>query len=69
MNFGEAIEHLKKGGRASRPGWNGKGMWIGIDTPGDDDELPYVFMITADDKIVPWVASQTEMLAEDWVTI
>ncbi len=28
--------------------------------------LPYITMKTADDKIVPWVASQTDLLAEDW---
>lgn len=28
--------------------------------------LPYITMKTADDKIVPWLASQTDLLAEDW---
>jgi len=28
--------------------------------------LPYITMKTADDKIVPWLASQTDVLAEDW---
>lgn len=28
MNFGQAIEALKKGDRVCRKGWNGKGMWI-----------------------------------------
>jgi Protein of unknown function (DUF2829) len=28
--------------------------------------LPYITMKTADDKIVPWLASQTDILAEDW---
>lgn len=28
---------------------------------------PNIIMKTADDEIVPWVASQTDMLAEDWV--
>lgn len=28
MNFGQAIEALKAGGKVSRAGWNGKGMFV-----------------------------------------
>lgn len=28
---------------------------------------PHIDMKTADDKVVPWLASQTDMLAEDWI--
>jgi len=28
--------------------------------------LPWIGMKTADDKFVPWLASQTDILAEDW---
>lgn len=27
---------------------------------------PWIGMKTADDKFVPWLASQTDLLAEDW---
>lgn len=27
-DFGDAIRHIKAGGRAQRVGWNGRGMWI-----------------------------------------
>lgn len=30
------------------------------------DYCPHVDMRTADGKIVPWLCSQTDMLAEDW---
>ena len=30
------------------------------------DLLPWIGMKTADEKFVPWLASQTDMLAEDW---
>ena len=30
---------------------------------------PHVDMRTADGKIVPWLASQTDLLAEDWVIV
>ena len=29
--------------------------------------LPYIMMRTADGAFVPWLASQTDILAEDWV--
>lgn len=31
--------------------------------------LPWIGMKTADDKFVPWLASQTDMLAEDWTVV
>ena len=30
---------------------------------------PHIDMRTADGKIVPWLASQTDVLAEDWVIV
>ena len=31
--------------------------------------LPYLAMKTADDAFVPWLASQTDILAEDWIIL
>lgn len=31
--------------------------------------LPYITMKTADNKIVPWLCSQTDLLAEDWFVV
>lgn len=31
--------------------------------------LPYVTMKTADGKIVPWLCSQTDLLADDWFVL
>lgn len=68
LNFGEALEVLKSGGRVQRSGWNGKGMWIELQRPDENNKmtLPYIFMKTADDHLVPWLASQTDILANDW---
>lgn len=30
---------------------------------------PWIGMKTADNKIVPWLASQTDVLAEDWIVL
>lgn len=68
MNFGEALEELKQGDRVCRAGWNGKGMWIQLQTPDANSKmsLPYIYMKTADNQLVPWVASHTDLLANDW---
>jgi hypothetical protein len=68
-DFGWAIQVMKSGGRVGRKGWNGKGMWLEIQWPSALSymTLPYIYMKTADNHIVPWLASQTDMLAEDWV--
>ncbi|MGY4295351.1 hypothetical protein ACVWXN_003446 [Bradyrhizobium sp. i1.4.4] len=31
--------------------------------------LPYIYMKTADSHLVPWLASQTDILGEDWVRL
>jgi hypothetical protein len=31
--------------------------------------LPYIMMKTADGSFVPWLASQTDILAEDWEVV
>lgn len=83
MIFGFAIEALKRGERVARAGWNGKGMWLGLVESYDYNpdkgraavyalgcqKLPWIGMKTADEKFVPWLASQTDMLAEDWVIV
>lgn len=70
MNFGRALEILKDGGRVARTGWNGKGMWLELQRPDANSKmtLPYIFMKTAQGDLVPWLASQTDMLADDWTT-
>jgi hypothetical protein len=68
MDFGQALGILKAGEKVSRSGWNGKGMWLALQTPDANSKmsLPYIYMKTADDKLVPWLASQTDVLANDW---
>ena len=35
----------------------------------DVEGLPWIGMKTADNKFVPWLASQTDVLAEDWCIV
>jgi hypothetical protein len=74
MNFGDALAAIKSGEKVSRAGWNGKGLWLELQTPDAYSKmtLPYVFLNYPADAVntpgarVPWLASQTDLLAEDW---
>lgn len=78
FGFGEAIKYLKRGLKVKRLGWNGKGIYLEMQRPDEHSKmtLPYVYIVTdnlitdnphAPKGIVPWLASQTDMLAEDWI--
>lgn len=68
MNFSGALAALKDGYRVFRQGWNGKGMYLELQRPDSNSKmtLPYIFISTVDGNLVPWLASQTDILAEDW---
>ena len=77
MNFGQALEALKEGEAAHRRGWNGKGIYIVLQKPDEHSKmtLPYIYIETsylntdnpeAPMGRVPWLASQTDMLSDDW---
>jgi len=34
--------------------------------PGSDMTVPYIFIRTTSGEHAPWVASQTDILADDW---
>jgi len=95
LDFGTAINALKRGKQIARKGWNGKNMFVYLnkgsrDVSGEQPEgtenvegirfdlfelgdagtvlrLPNINMMAATGSIVTgWLASQTDMLAEDW---
>ena len=70
-SFGWAIKQLQNGAKVYREGWNGKGMWLELQVPDEHSKMmrPYIFMSPVDGKLVPWVASQSDMLASDWYSI
>ncbi len=69
MDFGWALRNLREGHRVTRAGWNGKGQAIELQVPDDHSKmtLPYIFIRTVSGDLVPWLASQTDMLADDWM--
>ena len=80
MSFGHAIEIMKKGGRVQRSGWNGKNQYIELASKISYAN-PYDYIVNAAHEVIGnkaiafvgtsgvqlgWVASQADMLAEDW---
>lgn len=71
FSFGDAIEAMKLGHRVQRAGWNGKNMWVAIQFPDEHSKMGhrYIYMRTAMGSLLPWVASQDDMLMTDWADI
>lgn len=71
LSFSRALESLKAGARITRYGWNGRGMYLELQRPTKDSRMtrPYIFMKTVDHDLVPWVASQSDLLANDWAVL
>lgn len=81
MTFSDALDKvINFGYRAYRKGWNGKNQLIYYVPEGHykqcidvarkyltgDDGKAYLAIKTSDGNVVPWTASQTDMLADDW---
>lgn len=80
FDFGTALTVLKTGGKVTRKGWNGKGIYVVLQVPDEYSKMtqPYIYIDTiglqttnpkAPKGRVPWLASQTDMLAEDWILV
>lgn len=76
--FSSVLSYLKNGCKAKREGWNGKNIFIQLQMPDENSKMtsPYIYIDTtgldsdnpkAPRSRVPWLASQTDMLAEDWI--
>lgn len=81
FDFGKAIQYLKEGKRLQRQGWNGKNQYIELATEisykNNDGLIINVFHNAMDGSKaiafvgtsgvqIGWLASQADMLAEDW---
>lgn len=80
MSFGDAIKLLKEGKRLQREGWNGKGQYIELATNISYKNANGEIINVEHDAIgnnaiafvgtsgvqLGWLASQADMLADDW---
>ena len=81
MNFGEAIIAMKEGKQVAREGWNGKNQYIELATNisyknakgevinANHDAIgnQAVAFVGTSGVQLGWLASQADMLANDWV--
>lgn len=81
FSFGDAIKYLKRGLRVARKGWNGKEQYIelasGISYADPDGAITNADHAAIGNQAIAfvgisgvqlgWLASQADMLAEDWV--
>ena len=70
-SFSQALDALKQHFKVRREGWNGKGQELALQTPDEHSKmtLPYIYIKTVQGDLVPWLASQTDLLANDWEII
>ena len=81
FSFGEAIKYMKRGMKVKRKGWNGKDQHIELAT-GISYTSPDGVVVNAEHDAIGnkaiafcgtsgvqlgWLASQADMLADDWV--
>lgn len=80
QDFSWALQQLKAGKKVARTGWNGRGIFIAMQFPDHQSKMTraYIYIDTtglqtdnpdAPRCCVPWLASQTDMLADDWVIV
>lgn len=89
MDFGAALRALRQGNAVARAGWNGQGMWVGLQRGYPDGVpanmntavlmgievgtivtiSPYLVIKGVDGALTPWVPSQTDVLAFDWLIV
>ena len=81
FSFSDAIRYLKRGFKVARKGWNGKKQYIqlatGISYKTADGEIVNckhdaignmaIAFVGTSGVQMGWLASQADMLAEDWV--
>lgn len=66
----------------AREGWNGKGLYVVLQRPDKHSKMtrPYLYIVSPagstnqfegedQEHRVPWLASQTDMLATDWYEV
>ena len=84
MDFSNALSRIKAGEKMTRVGWNGKGMYVFMldkhalpDAHKNKNVVdftkyktqPFLVLKTAQETLVPWLVSQADLFAEDWIVI
>jgi hypothetical protein len=77
-DFGWALEKLWNGYSVARHGWSGSSIWVKLQYPDRNSKMthPYLYIeypsghkSYPDGMKVPWLASQTDLLENDWFVV
>lgn len=78
-DFSTALDELKKGKKITRTNWNWNGLFLTLQVPDKNSfmTVPYVYISVPkwngwykeEISRVPWLASQTDLLSEDWIIL
>lgn len=77
VDFSSALVFAKQGKAIQRSGWNGSGLVVKMQKPDKNSKmtLPYLYIEYPENAKntpgarCPWLASQTDILAEDWAIV
>lgn len=71
FDFGKALKIVKGGTAIARIGWNGKDLCVKAQYPDENSKmsLPYLYIEYPNGDRCPWLASQTDIMSEDWHSI
>ena len=77
MDFSLALALLRQGHSIRRTGWNGKDQALHLQEPDAHSKMtmPYIYLEFPASRTeptrgrIPWLASQTDLLAHDWVIV
>ena len=69
MDFSEALKLLKQGATLRRDSWSEDKRIELLYDKNSDLFLPYIRIITKDNKISVYTATNCDILADDWVLL
>jgi hypothetical protein len=78
LGIGDAVQLMEHGYLVARDGWNTKRMWIGMQKPASHSRMtvPYLYLeypvghpACPNGCRVPWLPSQTDLLAKDYQVV
>jgi hypothetical protein len=68
MNFGDALEALKRGKRVAREGWNSTQFWMLLEKR-EEQELQYFVIESRYGAETLWLTTRADLLACDWYVV
>lgn len=71
MDIGQAVYAMRNGYKVRRTGWRSSGQFLELQKPEKHSRMKKACIVLSpvDRELVQWVATQADLLADDWVNI